>query len=190
MASSYGNRRSIRLRGYDYTRVGAYFITILTQLRERSLCRITRDTDGHAASQGDACVTLTSVGEIAQQCWDSIPEHFPHVSLGAFQIMPDHLHGIVIIDRPPPALIKEEIRVGLHPDGRIMPTGRVPGSVGAIVSSYKSAVTKRVNESRRTPGAKVWHGNYYERIIRDDGEHERIARYIAENPIKWLADEG
>ncbi len=189
MASSYGNRRSIRLRGYDYTRVGAYFITILTHLRERSLCRITRDTDGHVASQGDAYVVLTSVGEIAQQCWDSIPDHFPHVSLGAFQIMPDHLHGIIIIDRPPPQLMRDEVRVGLHPDGRIMPTGRVPGSVGAIVSSYKSAVTKRVNESRRTLGAKVWHGNYYERIIRDDGEHERIARYIADNPIKWLADE-
>lgn len=180
---SYGHRRSIRLRGYDYTRVGAYFITILTHLRERSLCGISQ------GPEGEARVTLTQVGEIAQICWDSIPEHFPHVSLGAFQIMPDHLHGIVIIDRSPPAPVKEEIRIGVHPDGRIMPTGRVPGSVGAIVSSYKSAVTKQVNESRRTPGAKVWHGNYYERIIRDHGEHDRIARYIAENPIKWLADE-
>jgi putative transposase len=178
---SYGHRRSIRLRGYDYTRVGAYFITILTHMRERSLCGISR------GAEGDAYVTLTLAGEIAQQCWDSITEHFPHVSLGAFQIMPDHLHGIIIIDRPPPALVKEEVRIGLHPDGRIMPTGRVPGSVGAIVSSYKSAVTKQVNESRRTPGGKVWHANYYERIIRDDGEHERIARYIAENPMKWLA---
>jgi REP element-mobilizing transposase RayT len=183
MSSSYGHRRSIRLRGYDYTRVGAYFITILTHLRERSLCAISQ------SAEGDACVKLTLAGEIAQTCWDSIPEHFPHVSLGAFQIMPDHLHGIVVIDRPPPPLVKEVVRIGLHPDGRIMPTGRVPGSVGAIVASYKSAVTKQVNESRRTLGAKVWHGNYYERIIRDDGEHERIARYIAENPMKWLAGE-
>lgn len=183
MSASYGHRRSIRLSGYDYTRVGAYFITILTHLRERSLCGISQ------SAGGDACVTLTLAGKIAQTCWDSIPVHFPHVSLGAFQIMPDHLHGIVIIDRPPPPLVKEEVRIGLHPDGRIMPTGRVPGSVGAIVSSYKSAVTKQVNESRRTPGGKVWHGNYYERIIRDDGEHERIARYITENPVKWLAGE-
>lgn len=183
MSPAYGHRRTIRLRGYDYTRVGAYFITILTHQREHSLCAISHHAGGHAR------VDLSRVGEIAQTCWDAIPEHFPHVSLGAFQLMPDHLHGIVIIDRPPPAPVKEEIRVGVHPDGRIMPTGRVPGSVGAIVSSYKSAVTKRVNESRRTPGAKVWHGNYYERIIRDDGEHERIARYIADNPILWLAGE-
>lgn len=175
------HRRSIRLSGYDYTQVGAYFLTILTHERERSLCSISADT------RGDACIALTAAGIIAQRCWDEIPQHMPHVELGTFQIMPDHLHGIIVIASPPPPLRPdEERRYGVHPDGRLMPTGRVAGSVGAIVSSYKSAVTRRVNIGRGTPGATLWHRDYYEVIIRDPAQHMRISGYIQRNPAAWL----
>ena len=180
------HRRSIRLRGYDYTRVGAYFITILTHEREHSLCSITASR-GDGASGGDACIALTGMGEIAQRCWYEIPAHFPHVEIDTFQIMPDHLHGIIIIASPPPLpRPDEERRVGVHPDGRLMPTGRVSGSVGAIVSSYKSAVSRLTNLQRGTPGAKLWHRDYYEVIIRDPAQHMRISDYIERNPPEWL----
>ena len=175
------HRRSIRLRGYDYTRVGAYFITILTHLREHSLCSITAD------SRGDACIALTDMGIIAQRCWDEIPAHFPHVEMDTFQIMPDHLHGIIIIASPPPLPDPdEERRIGLHPDGRLMPTGRVSGSVGAVVSSYKSAVSRLINITQGTPATKRWHRDYYEVIIRDPAQHMRISDYIERNPAEWL----
>jgi len=127
------------------------------------------------------------MGEIAQRCWDEIPAHFPHVEIDTFQIMPDHLHGIVIIaSPPPPPKPGAERRIGVHPDGRLMPTGRVPGSVGAIVSSYKSAVSRLTNLQRGTPGAKLWHRDYYEIIIRDPAQHMRISGYIERNPAEWL----
>lgn len=181
MSSSYGHRRSIRLRGYDYTRVGAYFITILTHQREHRLCSIS------AGPQGEAYVSLTDIGMIAQRCWDEIPAHFPHVEIDTFQIMPDHLHGIIIIASPPPPPDPdEERRYGTHPDGRLMPTGRVPGSVGAVVSSYKSAVTRLANIADGTPGSSRWHRGYYEVIIRHPAQHHRISDYIEGNPAEWL----
>ena len=180
-AADHHHRRSIRLRGYDYTRMGAYFITILTHQREHSLGSIT------AASGGDACIALTAMGAISQQCWDEIPAHFPHVEIGTFQIMPDHLHGIIIIASPPPlALSDEERLIGVHPDGRLMPTGRVAGSVGAIVSSYKSAVSRLINIQQGTSAIKRWHRDYYEVIIRDPVQHMRISDYIVRNPAEWL----
>ncbi len=178
-------RKSIRLRGYDYTRMGAYFITIITYQREHALCRVT------PGLQDDACIVLTPVGQIAQRCWDEIPAHMPHVEVDTFQIMPDHLHGIVVIaSPPPPPMPDEERRYGLHPDGRLMPTGRVAGSVGAIVSSYKSAVTKLVNRHRGTPGAPLWQRGYYEVIIRSTDQYIGISKYIRDNPAAWLRHHG
>jgi len=127
------------------------------------------------------------MGEIAQRCWDEIPAHFPHVEIDSFQIMPDHLHGIVIIASPPPPPRPDEERlIGVHPDGRLMPTGRVAGSVGAIVSSYKSAVSRLINIQLGTPATKRWHRDYYEVIIRDPAQHMRISDYIERNPAAWL----
>ena len=124
---------------------------------------------------------------IAQRCWDEIPAHFPHLEIDTFQIMPDHLHGIIIIASPPPPPDPdEERRYGTHPDGRLMPTGRVPGSVGAVVSSYKSAVTRLANIADGTPGSSRWHRGYYEVIIRHPAQHHRISDYIERNPAEWL----
>ncbi len=127
-------RRSGRLPGYDYCRPGAYFVTICTNQYGPALSDIT-----------SRVVHLTDDGRIVQDCWRAIPAHFSHVRLDAFAVMPNHVHGIIVLtktDSSAPAV------------GRI-----VPGSLGAIVRSFKSAATARINRLSNTPGQKVWQRN-------------------------------
>ncbi len=186
-----------RLRGYDYAANGAYFVTINTRDRVRMFGDIVDRDNG-------AQINLSSHGQIVQECWDAIPGHFPNVHLDTFQIMPDHVHAIVVIldgDVPPYATMDGRSSymaphsVETNGAGRggastlrveRRPNGVEPRSVGAIVGSFKSAVTKRINLSRGTPGASVWQHNYHDRIIRNAAEHERIAAYIRDNPINWI----
>ncbi|HMN05913.1 MAG TPA: hypothetical protein PKD45_09310 [Flavobacteriales bacterium] len=189
----------IRLRGYDYAQGGAYFVTINTYGRRHLLGRVVAGT-----ANTDAFVELSDDGLIVQECWDGIPVHFPGVFTDAFQIMPDHLHGIVVIGAAHgPAADNGAARaaVGNGAAGPVWsmrcidatdprPRGSKPRSLSAIVGSFKSAATKRINLLRGTPGAPVWQHNYHDRIIRDGGEHERIAQYIHDNPTKWANDPG
>lgn len=164
-------RRSIRLRGYDYTAAGAYFITICTQDRE---CLF-----GHVK---DASVHYNPFGKIAAECWQQIPDHFPNVRLDEWVVMPNHVHGIIVIVSGTHAVGRTHaspLRVYRGPDR---------GSIGAIVGSYKSAVTKRINVLRGKPGERVWQREYHDRIIRNDDEWERIRWYIRRNPEKWDSD--
>ncbi len=146
-----GQRRSIRLEGYDYTSPGAYFVTAVTYQRELLFGEI---VDGE--------MVLNTRGKIVWECWHEIPQHFPHVELGAFVVMPNHVHGVIeIVD---------------------------PGSLGAIIRSFKSTVTKRVNEKYNSPGMLLWQRNYYEHIIRSQQDWERIHDYILANPTNWDDD--
>jgi len=179
-----------RLRGYDYSRGGAYFITINILDRQQLFGRVVADPR-------EPCMELNDHGRIVQQCWDSIPMHFIHVHLDAFQIMPDHLHGIVVIGELDGSNgVNAANAAGgmygangsrhaskLRGDGR--PRGVKPRSLGSIVGSFKSAATKRINLLRGCPGTPIWQHNYHDRIIRDPLEHERIAKYIFDNPAKW-----
>lgn len=188
--------KDIRLRGYDYSRGGAYFITINTLDRQQLFGRVVADPH-------DPHMDLNDHGRIVQQCWDSIPAHFTAVHLDAFQIMPDHLHGIVVIGDLDGSNAANGTNVtdgtnGLYGangsrrastlpgDGR--PRGVKHRSLGSIVGSFKSAATKRINELRGSAGSPLWQHNYYDRIIRDPREHERIAKYIIDNPAKWAND--
>ena len=93
--------------------------------------------------------------------------------------MPDHVHAIItILDS------KGTARRALT-EGFGQP---ITGSLPTIVRSYKSAVAKKINESRKTPGEPVWHRNYYEHVIRDESEMEAIIAYIEANPSKWDED--
>ena len=176
------HRRSIRLKGYDYTQPGAYFVTICTHERT---CLFGEVVDG--------VMVLNAYGRIAQACWESIPDHFPHVQLDAVVIMPNHMHGIIwIVDddgnttcgggrgtaRRAPTTTTTTERFGAP----------VPGSLPTIIRSFKSAVTKHINAHRGTPGAPVWQRNYYEHIIRNEQALNAIRRYIAENPLRWHLD--
>jgi len=165
------HRRSIRLKGYDYSKAGAYFVTICAQNRE---CLLGDIVDGETR--------LNDAGKMVKRCWGEIPTHFPHVELDEFIVMPNHMHGIIVI----------------CPTGRGMacraPTQRqfakpIAGSLSTIIGSFKSATTRQINHIRNTPGHHVWQRNYYERIIRSEEEMDRIRTYIIDNPVKWAGDE-
>jgi len=177
-----------RLRGYDYAQGGAYFVTMNTHDRGHLFGRV-------VSGRGDASTLLNDHGTIVQECWNAIPAHFPGVFTDAFQIMPNHVHGVVVIEDAPvgPAANDPDGRRGAstqqnsgRDDGRAR--GAKPRSLGAIVGSFKSAAAKRINEQRGTPGAPVWQHNYHDRIIRDPDEHDRIAQYIFDNPANWAND--
>ena len=170
------HRRSIRLKGYDYSQPGAYFINVCT--RERS-CMFGDVVNGE--------MQLNGYGHIAVGCWKEIPLHFPEASLDAFVVMPNHVHGIVMIrddDNNVGAMHASPLPAPSHAGLR----GPQRQSVSSIVASFKSAVTKRINEYRGTPGAPVWQRSYYEHIIRNEESLNRIREYILTNPMRWALD--
>lgn len=116
---------------------------------------------------------------VAENLWEQIPRHFPHVNLDEWVVMPNHLHGIVVITS------------GNDVDRTISTGGPhlVPGSLGAIILNYKSVSTRRLNQMRGLSGRQVWQRNYYERVIRSDEELRAIRQYIVNNPAKWELDE-
>ena len=174
-------RRSLRLGGFDYARPGTYFVTV--RARDGSPTAF-----GRASANG---VQLNAAGRIAEACWLRIPEHFPGVQLDAFVIMPDHVHGILRIRRGQDTRsVGAQHAAPLHFPVRPTIASRahvVPASLGAIVRSFKSAVSKRVNEMRGAPGAPVWQRNYFDRIIRDKHELHRARCYIRANPLRLAA---
>lgn len=163
------HRRSIRLAGHEYSGNRAYYITIRTHGRARPLGRM----DGES-------IRLSALGQIVEDRWRSIPAHHSGVKLDAWIVMPDHVHGVLILERDDAARRSD---ADAACDDR--PRGPPAGSVGAIVGSFKSGVTKRINFIRSTPGAPFWQRNYYEHVIRNTGALDRIRRYIAGNPLRW-----
>ena len=163
------NRRSIRLTGYEYRQAGAYFVTICTHNRAPLFGEI----------QGDE-MRLNDVGKIAEKVWQGIPDHFDNVDIDAYIVMPNHVHGIITITHT---------HVGArHASPLQRPHQSSKRSLGTIVGSYKSAVTKQINQRRGTPGSPVWQRNYYEHIIRNESALHDIRHYIIHNPAKWAED--
>ncbi len=175
------HRRSIRLRGYDYASAGMYFVTICVQNR---LCRLGRIADGR--------MSLSELGEIADRCWQGIPDHFPNAALDAHIIMPNHVHGIIVIGQPSVVGAQHAAPSGSAPSGSA-PSGAAPrlvtpGSLSAIVRSFKAAVTREINTTHDAPGTSFWQRNYWEHVIRSADEHRRIYTYIISNPALWVKD--
>ena len=114
---------------------------------------------------------LNRFGEIARQCWTSIPSHFPHVRIDAFVVMPDHVHGILLFGARYP---------------RTAAIGRIgPGSLGAVVRSFTSAVASRINALRGARVGGIWQRNYFDQVIRNRDDLNRVRRYIRDNPARW-----
>ena len=171
-------RHSIRLKHYDYAQDGAYFVTICTHQRAALFGDV---TDGE--------MTLNTLGCVADDCWWAIPAHFSGVELDAFVVMPNHVHGIVIINRweiARPNAVEATHASPLQPEPA---HGPKQASLAAIIGSYKSAVTRQTNRIRQRPGAPVWQRNYYEHIIRTDRALNAICKYILYNPARWADDE-
>lgn len=163
-------RRSIRLPGYDYARPGAYFITICTHER---VCYM-----------DDPAIL-----RIAEACWLELPSHFPDTELDAWVIMPNHLHGILILGGGVQLNAPTE---GSEVVSRSPRGGRMasisPGrdTLAVAVRTYKAAVTTACRRAGHVEFA--WQRNYYEHVIRNEGKWVRIRRYIANNPLRWDAD--
>ncbi|HRQ23076.1 MAG TPA: hypothetical protein PLF42_06560 [Anaerolineales bacterium] len=133
---------------------------------------------------------LSKFGLAAKQQWEKLPKRFPNIELGAFVIMPNHVHGIIqIIERTGTA---DHLKNDGNNSSRRAPIERfqkpVPNSIPTIIRSYKSAVSYRINLMRGTNGVPVWQRNYYEHVIRDHEDWDRIHRYIQSNPSNWTHD--
>ena len=176
-------RRSIRLRGYDYQQAGAYFVTICTQGRT---CLFGEVLDGE--------VVLSPFGQVVAEEWNRTAAVRPEVDLDAFVVMPNHVHGIVVLigdEVEPPVgatrwLARSPTALGGSPS---TPPRLTSGSLGAIVGQFKSITTKRISTQRGTPGAPVWQRNFYEHVIRSDASLDRIRAYVEGNADTWAADQ-
>jgi len=191
IAPTIHNRRSIRLKGYDYSQSGAYFVTICTHNREMFF---------------DQYPVLKN---IVQDKWQNIPNRHSNIILDEFIVMPNHIHGIIIIDPVPvpvgaglaPALNNDNNGATDNPNNRatarVAPTGtndtgiNTP-TVGEIIGQYKSMCVaewiKFIKQNNLNILGKFWQRNYYERIIRDENELNRVRQYIIDNPMNWTND--
>ncbi|MFA9489907.1 MAG: transposase [Anaerolineales bacterium] len=168
-------RRSIRLPGFDYAQPGAYFVTICSYRRQLLFGDV---VDGE--------VILSTVGGIVRDEWLRTEIIRKEITLDEFVIMPNHFHGIVIIETSS----SESANVGAHGHAPLQPSDhaplrRSPRSLGSLVARFKGSVTRQVRTKRTDPIFKVWQRNYFEHVIRDEREMTAIRRYISENPIRW-----
>ena len=170
------HRRSIRLPGYDYSRAGAYYVTLVTYRRDCLFGEVVNEE-----------MILNDFGKIADEYWHAIPEHFPFMELGAYVVMPNHAHGIMVIhngESPSNVGATHASPLRIH---NSHPRGASPRSLGAIVGSFKSAVTKRIGRELNATG--IWQRNYYEHIIRNEESLCRIRQYVYNNAITWQHDQ-
>ncbi|MBM3130898.1 MAG: hypothetical protein FJ009_20005 [Chloroflexi bacterium] len=169
------HRRSTRLRGYDYSQAGAYFITLCTQSHE---CLFGDVIEGE--------MRLNEIGQIVIEEWSRSAEIRQEIEFDEWVVMPNHIHGIVVITTPDAsARVGATGRSPLQPQ---QPRGPSKRSLGSFVAGFKSAATARINALRDTPGADPWQRNYHDHIIRNEREWNAVAKYIAENPANWSTD--
>lgn len=164
-------RRSIRLKEYDYSQNGAYFVTICTQNKGHVLGEI---LDGE--------MRLNGYGEIVSKFWDKIPHYFSNVKTDLHAVMPNHIHGIILIMR--------DCRGGVSPPPS---QGEVTSplqkrALGQIIAFFKYQTTMTINQIRESPGERVWQRNYWEHVIRNENKLFKIRQYIQNNPLKWHLD--
>lgn len=158
------HRRSIRLKDYDYGQQGAYFVTICSQERLLFFGEII-----------ETKMQLNEAGEMVQIIWDNLPGRFPQLALDAFVVMPNHVHGILVINSVE------------SPDNTPAP------KLGTIINAFKSITTHeyikgvRENGWKAFPG-KLWQRNYYDEIIRNEVVLDQIREYIINNPGQWAMD--
>ncbi|MCK4981077.1 MAG: hypothetical protein KAS62_11825 [Candidatus Delongbacteria bacterium] len=166
------NRRSTRLKEYDYSLPGYYFITICTQDNDKLFGKII-----------DGKMILNDAGKICKQCWDGIINHYPNAILDECIIMPDHVHGIIQTVGVQHLEPQKRYVSGKkhHPQNKYQKI--IPGSIGVIIRGFKIGVTKWFKNNTDIP--KIWQRNFYERVIRNDIELENVREYIRNNPLNW-----
>jgi putative transposase len=178
-------RRTVRLQNYDYSQAGAYFVTLCTHGREHLFGEI-----------ADGVMQLDELGKIVTVEWERSAEIRKEIELDAFVVMPNHVHGIIMIVNESVSAEATGIEnttvgaTGRAPlRGHQRPHGPAKRSLGSFVAGFKSSVTKRINELRLMPGGTVWQRNYYEHVIRNDADLQRTRDYIVQNPVRWPEDD-
>jgi putative transposase len=171
------HRRSIRLKGYDYSQVGAYYFTICCHQRRCLLGEII-----------SGIMRPNIAGATVEAVWHKLPRHFPFIELDAFVIMPNHVHGIIVIIEHQNNIPNHQLLSPQTNPQTSFPNGTTPGSLGAILQNFKSVSSRRVNRLTRNSGT-IWQSNYHEEIIRNEQAYNNIRRYIIENPLNWEDDE-
>jgi putative transposase len=171
------HRRSLRLNGYNYAQAGAYFITVCIQDRA---CLF-----GHVA---DGAMRSNDAGQLATRLWHDLPARFSGLDVDAFVVMPNHVHGILVLSDVGAPLVGARVGVDEKAATRAAPT------VGDIVGGFKSSFTvEYIRGVKRGQfpafNRRIWQRNYYEHIIRDEPDLTRVRRYIEENPLRWDFDQ-
>jgi len=152
-------RKANRLKGYDYSSNGAYFVTICTAERRKILCDIV----------GDGLPVPKEAGAIAEMCIQEIPFKYPVVRVDNYVIMPNHIHLLLSINA-------------------ISGTGDPSPTLGNIIGWYKYQTTKMINENEKTSGKPVFQRSYHDHVIRSEEDYSKIWNYIVGNPMKWTED--
>lgn len=158
----HSERKSPRLKDYDYAQAGAYFVTICTYGREYVFGEVV-----------DGVMQLNAFGDIAQNCWDDLPQHYPHIELDLFVVMPNHVHGIVVLH-------SDVVGEGFKPSLDI--------GLSEVIRGFKTFSARRINAMRDTSGIPVWQRSFHDHIIRNERELDTLRRYIDQNPQRWTAD--
>lgn len=179
-------RRSIRLKEYDYSQAGAYFVTIVTQDRG---CLFGDVVDGK--------MQLNDAGQMVRSVWDDLPKYYAGVETDQFVVMPNHLHGVIVLVGVGPRACPE---AGGQPQG-VAPTNTRSAysdalrtlSLADVLHWFKTLTTQRYTAGVRESGwtrfnSRLWQRNYFEHVIRSEDSLNRIRQYILENPMRWEFD--
>ncbi|MBI5186508.1 MAG: hypothetical protein HZA01_12400 [Nitrospinae bacterium] len=184
------HRRSIRLKGADYSLPGAYFITICAQNRESLFGKIV-----------DGAMCLNDAGKMVDHLWNELKNKFVNIEIDKYAVMPNHFHGIIIVgaslvdaqnsvDSKNPMYDQNYTRAGTTVRAGTRPAPTIGDIVGAFKSLTTNEYIRNVKSGKFPPFEKsVWQRNYYERIIRNENDLNRIREYIVNNPLNWDKDD-
>lgn len=174
-----------RMQGWDYASDGYYFVTICVKDREHLF--------GHLAN---GQMVLNEFGQTVNQCWFDLPNHYGNIRLDAFCVMPNHIHGIIVIDNNTTNIVE----TGLKPVSKIDPTNHALLETGLkpvstkqhglfeMVRALKTFSARRINEIRHSAGMAVWQPRFHDHVIRDEKSLQNIREYIIRNPEMWEKD--
>lgn len=200
---SFKNEKQYRLPGWNYSKAGYYFITICTQNRQCLLVGTDPGVRSWDSKENINCFELNTIGKMVRNWWVKIPKKFPNIILNQYVIMPDHLHGILIIKNGERELIidnKTERTHGSVPtenadtNGSVFTEKNKPvGLVGEAIRWFKTMSTNEYIRNIKTNNwprfeKRIWQTRFYDRILRNEKEYWAIKKYIIDNPINWNRD--
>jgi len=174
------HRRSIRLKDYDYSQAGAYYVTIDIQNRECFLGEIVNYE-----------MVFNDAGKMVEEEWLALTERFPNIELDVYQVMPNHFHGIIVVGAT--LVVAPDADASQHEAGTSPASTKSP-TLGDIIGAFKSITTHEYilgvdNKNWSRFYKRLWQRNYYEHVVRDEADLNRIRDYIQSNPANWDSDE-